>query len=382
MNVLAAAAVVITCANVDDTAAIQKAVDVAPVVQLVGNCKVNGNAGVRIPSARTLQMDGAIVRLVPGCARPGMPCRIFETVIGSGGIRLEGGEIVGDFVEVPTATGYSIGVRVDTSAPLPGERWSVVIDGTTFRAWRSDAVYVGGNTPSRGVRLTGVTMDNFGRNGLSVTHADDVSVERLTCRNAKVGTSPGACVDVESNPGERVTRFQAFDVDSSDVEVCFYMHKHSQAQQQGFDYGVYRSRCTRARRYGLILNSAIRSVIVGNVITETPIGVSIGSFTEGTRAANTILSNNTIASPRPIVLSGIRDSSILGNDLAGGRIEAPGLGSSGDMIVTTAPLPPTKIAPAAPIPKQPKGSKGYPPPSQLSAITAPNDPFGLLKQKD
>jgi hypothetical protein len=380
MNVLAAAAVIFTCGNVDDTAALQKVVDASPVVQLVGQCKVNGNTSVRIPSGRTIIMSGATVRLVPGCARPGWPCRIFETIPGAGGIRFEDGEIIGDFIEQPTAAGFSIGLRVDTSTPRAGERWSVVIEGTAFKQWRSDAVYVGGNVASKGVRLTAVSVDGFGRNAFSVTNGDDISVERLTCKNAKVGTSPGACVDVESNPGERVVNFYAYDVSAEDVEVCFYLHKHAQAQQQGLDYGIYRSRCTRARRHGIVLNSALRTAIVGNTITDAPIGVSIGSFSDATRAAHTILSSNRIESPRPIVLAGIRDSSVLGNDLVGGRVEAPGLGTSGNMILTTAPLPP--ITRTTTKPPRPWTGEGYPPASTMTAITAPDDPFGVLKTKD
>jgi hypothetical protein len=371
-------AVVVTCGNVDDTAAIQAAIDAADTVQLVGECKVDGTKSVRIPSGRALRMGGATVRLVPGCARPGWPCRIFETVPGAGGIVITGGEVIGDFVEQPTAVGYSIALRVDTSFPLPGERWSVIVEGTTFRSWRSDGVYVGGNTPSKGVRLTGVTIDNFGRNGFSATNADDVSLERLKCSNAKVGTSPGACADVESNPGERVTNFQAYDVEATDVEVCFYLHKHAQAQLQGLDYGVYRSRCTRARRHGMVVNSAIRTAIIGNVIKDAPIGISIGAFTEATRAAQVILSTNRIESPRPIVLAGIRDSSVLANDLVTGRIEAPGLGTAGDMITTvaTTPLPAIVI-------REPRRASSKPPyaaPTLFSEITAPDDPFGELKR--
>jgi hypothetical protein len=384
---LAVAATVVTCGNTNDTAAIQKAVDTSAVVQLVGQCKVDGTKAVRIPSSKTLLMDGATVRLVPGCASPGWPCRIFETVPQSGGIRLEAGEIIGDMVEQPSAAGYSIGLRVDTSAPLPGERWSVVIEGTKFSQWRSDAIYVGGNAPgSRGVRVTGVSVDGFGRNGFSVTHGDDISIERLSCRNAKVNTSPGACIDVESNPGERVTGFQAYDVSAQDVEVCVYMHKHQNATLQGYDYGVYRLHCQRARRHGIVMNSAILAAIVGSVITDAPIGISIGAFTEATRAAQVILSANDIESQRPVVLAGIRDSTVL-LGVGGGRIEAPGLGTSGAMITSSAPPPApaasSKTAAAAPQP--PRRKRGQPvqyaPASKLSDITAPDDPWGLLKGK-
>jgi hypothetical protein len=382
----AVAATVITCANVNDTAKIQAAVDTSTVVQLVGACKVDGYKSVRIPSGRTMKMHDATLRLVPGCASPGWPCRIFETVPGHGGIRFEGGTIIGDMAEQPTAAGFSIALRVDSSVPPVGERWSVVIEGTAFKQWRSDAIYVGGNTPSKGVRVTGVDIDGFGRNGFSATNADDVSIERLSCANAKVGSTPGACMDIESNPGERVTSFQAYDVTARDVEVCAYMHKHQSAQAQGFDYGVYRMRCYRARRHGIVMNSAVRGMLIGNVIEDAPIGVSIGAFNEDTRAAYAILSTNRIVSPRPIVLAGIRDSSVMSNDIGVGRIEAPGMGTSGAMIMSNVAPPPAPVialaSAAAPPPistrKQPAA---YPEGSKLSPITAPDDPFSLLRLK-
>jgi hypothetical protein len=371
----AAAAAVVTCNNTDDTKQIQTAIDANEVVQLVGECKVNGYTSVRIPSNRTLRMYGATVRLIPRCAKQGV-CRVFETIVGSGGIKFEGGEVIGDFIEQPTAVGWSIALRVDTTVPPAGQRWSVQIENVTFRQWRSDAIYIGGNTPSRGVRISGVTIDTFGRNAVSLAHSDDVIVERLYCQNAKPGTSPGACIDAESNPGERVTKFHAFEVTAQDVEVCVYMHNHPQALSRGIDYGVYRLNCKRARRHCMVINGVIGSVITGAVCEEAPVGISIGAFAEETRASGALLVGNTFKAARPIVLAGVRDSAIMRNTFPAGKIEAPALGTAGDMIVTSTGISPVTYE--LPPPPDPPGPPPYPEASTMSNTSAPDDPFGLL----
>jgi hypothetical protein len=324
----------ITCGGVNDTAAVQAAVDANSTVQFSPGttCAIDGYKSIKLRSNKTLDMTGATMKLIAGCVSSGWPCRVFETIPGEGGITLRNGEVRGDFNTHPTGPGFSIGLRVDSSTPVSGARWSVIVDGTKFTQWRSDGIWLGGNTPATGVRLSGITVDGWGRNAISVTQAEDVIVERITCRNGKVGASPGACLGVEPNPAERMRTFHAFEVDADQCEVCTYLHKNTQAADLNYDIGIYRMRC-KARKYGIILNETSTAALIGNKIESEGTGISIGAFIESARSNQVVVSQNDITGVTAIMLAGIKDSVIVGNNMHGGKVAAAALGQSGNMII-------------------------------------------------
>jgi hypothetical protein len=321
LSVLLAAT--ISCGGIDDTLAIQEAVAAGNVV-LSGPCIVNGMRGVQVPSNRTIQISGSVG--ITSICVVGRVCRIFETVPGAENVDFSGpGEVLGN--ETP-APGWQVLLRLDSARHAS-------IRNLRFRQFRpnlADAVYVGGNAPATDIVISGLLIDGASRNGISVTNAERVLIEHVTCINGKVGASPGACIDVEHNPGERVRHFTAFDISSYDHEVGIYIHRH-EASPQGEDFLVARSRFVRSRSYGLIMNSVIRGRIVDSLIEDAPRGISIGSHVEATRAQEITLAGNTVRAARPLILAGVRDLYAVENDLSGIRPETPTLGATGTVLI-------------------------------------------------
>ena len=310
---------VVTCAGVDDTAAIQAAVD-AGHTTIVGSCAVNGTLGIRLPGERTIDASAAVLTMLPGCVSK---CKIAETVPGARGVRWLGGELIG---WLTPAIGWQIGLRVDSGH-------DVQVIGATFRNFRTDGLHVGGNAQSTNVLISGIVVDVAGRNGLSIVNAVGVTVERSVFRGANfVSPGPGAGIDVEPNPGESVDDFTLINSELSGNLVGAYLHM-GRGSVQGKNYKVISCRFLGNKTHGIILNSILGATIADNTI-DTPgaVGVSVGSHTESARAAHVKIIGNRITALRPLILAGVRNSHVLDNSLgAGGRVESPVLGFSGDM---------------------------------------------------
>lgn len=309
----------------DDTAAIQALLNQHDTVKIEGRCVVNGAVGLRIPSGRILDMTGARVEVQPNGSR----CKGLETMPGVAGVKIIGGEVVGD--PAPLAgTLWRIGLRIDSA------RFVEVI-GTTFRGWRTDGIWIGGNTASMDVRVTRVVVEDSGRNHISVTNASRVTFDRCRLSRTRLAdppelkADPGAGIDAEPNAGESVNDLTVIDCEATECEIGLYLHPgHG---WPGRDYTIVNNRLSMNRRFGLALNSVTGAVVSGNYIGSTPIGASIGGAKEETRASDVTFTNNFIqACPRTLILAGVRHCTIVGNQFPGGRIEAVGLGTAGDMV--------------------------------------------------
>jgi hypothetical protein len=237
-------------------------------------------------------------------------------------VRLEGGELVGD-PEPRTGLEWSIALRIS-------EAVGVNVVGARFRNWRTDAIWIG--DASAGVVIADVSVQGSGRSGISVVHAADITIERCVLTDTRPGANPGAGIEVEPNSGgERVDRLSIIDTEARGNEVGFYLQPGHGTP--GSDYRVIGCRLYDNRKFGLIVNSVSRAVIIDNSILNSPIGASIGSATADRRAARVTVEGNRIDCPRPLILAGVRDSRLEGNDLCGGRIESVALGIAGDMVI-------------------------------------------------
>jgi nitrous oxidase accessory protein NosD len=135
-------------------------------------------------------------------------------------------------------------------------------------------------------------------------------------------------VDVEPNPGERVTRLTIIDTVSRDNEVGFYLHPGRGLV--GHDYVVLRNLAQDNRKYGLILNSVQTGLVYDNHVTGSPKGISVGSATEESRARDVIVANNLVEMcPQGLIFAGVERTEVVGN--SAGRPFMPALGIAGDM---------------------------------------------------
>jgi hypothetical protein len=312
----------------DDTASIQAAITDAAAGDVIHfppgrKYMVNGMKGINIPSDRELALAGATVAIFPG-ATP--TAKAFQTVPGSKNVRFVGGIIEGDMSPVPSG-GWRIGLRGDSVAGM-------TVVGSIFRNWKTDGVWIGGNTPSTLVRLDSVVCEEFGRNGLSVVNASGVEIARCHFGHCPEGASPGAGVDVEPNPGERVVDLSLYECLAYDVEVGFYLQPGRGTP--GESYRVYACKVEGGRKYGIICNSVIDAAIIDCRVEmpaavegqNLPVGISIGGATAETRARDVLLSNNHVTGgTRCFIFAGIDGISAIANE---GRLETVALGVVGD----------------------------------------------------
>lgn len=77
----------------------------------------------------------------------------------------------------------------------------VAIDGMHMEACWGDCIYVGDD--SRNVKITGCTLNNSRRQGISVTSADGVRISDCTITNV-AGSNPQYAIDIEPNENESV----------------------------------------------------------------------------------------------------------------------------------------------------------------------------------
>jgi hypothetical protein len=313
----------------DDTAAIQLAVNAQSYVKLEYGrtyC-LNARTGVRIPSDRTLDLTGATVGIFPGCTQH---CKAFETVPGSSNVRVIGGTVIGDLA---IAAGFSIGARIDSAT-------NSELEGVTFRDWRTDAVWIGGNGGSHNVRLFRVNVDGFGRNGISIVDGSNFLLDQIHCKRA-LGSNPGACVDSEANPpDDQVEGLTILNSLFEDARVGLYLHAGKGQQQRNLV--VIGNIVRNCYLNGIILNSTSRAFLLNNRVEAVtvsgqplPQGITIGvtmpttgSFSTAPIWAEdiTVAGNTVTGTSRALVLAGISRSKVGPNDLGNGlqQIVSPG----------------------------------------------------------
>lgn len=314
-------AAVVTCAGVDDTAAIQAAVNAGDVT-LRGDCAV-APAGVRIPSDRAVDSVEATMRALP-CGLIQM-CRVYETVPGARGVHILAGDIIGPGT-ASSAPGFAIGIRIDSAH-------DVVVMGARLRGWGTDGVTITGNTRPTNVRLDGVTVQDSGRNGLSIVNAQGVTIER--CVFSGIRGDPGAGIDIEpSGPGDEVHDVLIFDVDVYDNQKGI-VAQPGKGTVTCTNLAILRSRISDNTTHQVIVN-AFDGGLLWDLVAEGPgIGVSVGGHVEARRAHRITVTGNKVSSDRPLVLAGVADSKIFDNKLGKyGGYEAPVLGVRGEMYIS------------------------------------------------
>jgi hypothetical protein len=301
--------------GVDETASIQAAVDAGTPVNFAPRLHcINARLGIRIPSDRELRLNGATIGILPGCVTN---CKAMETIPGSQNVRLVGpGLVLGDLTP---AVGFSIGFRGDSVTGLELER-------VHFRNWRTDGIWLGGNLGTHTYRLDKVLVEDFGRNGLSIVNGSLGVVQRYECRRSNPGANPGACIDVEPNPGDRVTHLTIMDSLVEDAVVGYYLH--AGRGFQGYGIKLLNSIARNCSRYGVILNSTAHAFILDNQVfapaaqsgQPIPVGISVGATAAITADDVTISGNRVEGTTRSAILAGVKDTRVIGNAWIGGSM--------------------------------------------------------------
>lgn len=318
MTPLLLALTIVACGGIEDTAALQHAVN-AGDVRVSGDCRVNGNVGVRIPSSRALALGTATFTMQPACSPM---CKVFETVPDSVDIDIDGGTFHGD-QSLACSSCWRNFVRVDKSRRVRVRRG-------VYRDSFTDAVWVGGNgSGSMDVVLSELDIRGSRRNGISVTNGSGVTIERSYIGETAAVTILGAGVNVEPNAGESVRGVVIRANTFHGNRIGVYVHRGKGVLVS--DAEISRNRITNSGTHGAIVNAVERAAVFENDIENAPIGLNIGSHTEASRSYDILTWRNRITAVRPLVLAGIRDSRLFDDDLHGGRPEAAALGTTGRM---------------------------------------------------
>lgn len=290
----------------DDTAAIQQAVDAAQpgdtVLLPAGKIyRVNAGVGVKLDTGTTIDMTGATITTTNVPPRS----RAFETVPGSTDIRVLGGTVIGSRANI-TGLQWGIGLRIDGA-----ER--VTVQGTVFKDWFFDGIWVGGNSPSKTITIVEVQCLTSRRNGLSVVNADGVIVERSVFAGSG-GQSPESGIDVEPNPGEKVDNFTVRgSLAMQNAGVGFYLQGKARGNVGG-GYMVVGNTTIDNAKYGIVVNSAVEGEISDNKVTGGAVGVSVGL-----EAKNILIARNDISGTtgNALVLAAVENPCVYRNKFGG-----------------------------------------------------------------
>jgi len=305
----------------DDRVAIQAAIDAGGRVTFGGAAAVCLAKNLTVRSNTVLELDGTTLDM--GVLTPPQTAGI-STALGATNVTIRGGIILGRRM---LTRGYAIGIRIDGAD-------NVVIEGTKILDWPTDGIWVGGvggtvvNGRSTRVRISGVEISNCGRNGISVTNADAVRIERSHIHD--IHGDPGAGVDAEPNQGDCMTGFVLSDCILARNDIGAYLQIGKGLP--GLDYAVFNNVFTDNVRFGLVCNGVVGLRVFNNVIKGGAIGMSIGAPTADTLSTDVTVENNAIGGIRGLIIAGAKNVRVMGNKMAGGKPETPVLGVSGTVI--------------------------------------------------
>jgi parallel beta-helix repeat protein len=191
----------------DDTAAIQKALDAAGIaggtvwipagtymVDAVRNAS-GGKHGLAIRSNTTLRLaPGATLKALPNSS----PAYSVLRVADASHVEIIGGTIEGERSAHKGSEGeWGMGITLLNAQ-------DVLVEGVTVKECWGDGFYVGGASGCSNLRFRKVTADHNRRQGMSIVHADGVTVLESTFRNT-AGTAPEFGVDLEPNAHQKVS---------------------------------------------------------------------------------------------------------------------------------------------------------------------------------
>lgn len=306
-----ARAAVVVCEGVNDTAAIQSAVDTDSSVTLQGACVVSGVPGVVLPSNRDIYMLGATVTQTANVGGTGTAGRnrVFRTAVGASNIHLHDGTVVGSHVAV-AGIQFQIGFHIDSAT-------NVSVEGTTFLNHYFDAITIGGNNPGSGnVYIRNVTISNSRRNAISITSGYNIRITGSTLKETtcfvdwksqlpynpmtacgnRVATNfennmPLCAIDFEPNVGEVISDVVIMDNLFKDNQKCgIFLQSNTRS---GGDTLIYNNRCEGNGTWCVAGNQVENVIVARNESTGGTLGYSFGSGLRGLVFFDNSVAGNT-----------------------------------------------------------------------------------------
>jgi parallel beta-helix repeat protein len=279
---------------VDDTAAIQKAVDTVAgsggkVFIPAGTYRVNALTSIRLKSDMTLSLaQGAVLKAIPN----GAPHSSILKAIGVEKVNILGGTLMGERAGHGGKEGeWGHGLTISGSQ-------EVTVEGVTARECWGDGFYV---SSSSEVTFCRVVADHNRRQGMSITSAKGLIVRDSTFMNT-AGTLPEDGLDVEPNPGETV----------EDVLIagCRFIGNAG----FGIEVGVPSSNTGRAWIRKVVLDSNTCEGSGVHTRSTTPrAGIEVANCA-GLRISNNLVSKNGLGI---LLRSGANDCAVTGNIVSG-----------------------------------------------------------------
>jgi len=179
---------------VNDTAAIQKALDVETTVFIPeGIYLIDVDQSLKPKSNQKIILsDNAVLKAIPTSSEKNAVIKIS----GINNTSVTGGKIIGERNEHQGTTGeWGMGVRVEKGAS------NIEIRQVEIKDCWGDGIYLGDSPAVSEITIDNVICDNNRRQGLSITNANNVLISNSIFRNTN-GTSPQAGIDIEPNTNQ------------------------------------------------------------------------------------------------------------------------------------------------------------------------------------
>lgn len=275
---------------------------------------------LRIPSGIAVDLTGVTIQCAPQSSDT------FDMLLidGASDVTIRGGRIIGDrATHVGTTGEHGMGVRIQHST-------GVTLDRVTLADHWGDCLYIGGGDYAAGeacrdIKVTGCTLTNARRQGISITHADGVTIDGCSITDIN-GTAPQYGIDVETNDPDYPCR-------NVSVRDCTFSGSVGGGVVVGSPaVDVTVSGCTFDGD-SINLHKVTRATVTGCTVTGAGIGVTSGSkvvavtgntLTDGVIAlytsTGTDLSDVTVTGNILVNADGSADRKALTNTGSGGPI--------------------------------------------------------------
>jgi hypothetical protein len=182
----------------DDTVAIQKALDNYDKVYFPsGKYLIDADISLFPKSHQTITLaDSAELSVIPTASENYSIFRIKYVH----DVTISGGRLTGDRFTHKGKTGeWGMGINIGFGA------YDVIVSNMTLRDFWGDGLIIGnGDDQAHDILIENVVCDNNRRQGLTITHAYNVTVNNSVFMNSK-GTAPQCGITLEPNPGNYIS---------------------------------------------------------------------------------------------------------------------------------------------------------------------------------
>ncbi len=182
----------------DDTASIQNAIDTGAANVYIpdGTYMIDALISLSPKSNQKIQLsENAILKAIPNTSENYSIITLKDVT----NIEISGGTLLGERNEHVGELGqWGFGIMIYTNTN------NIVIRNLSSKDFWGDGIYIGsGESPTgiaKNILIENIVCDNNRRQGISITHAENVTIKSSTFKNTK-GTPPESGIDLEPNSG-------------------------------------------------------------------------------------------------------------------------------------------------------------------------------------